>query len=128
MRKNDDMFDVDNIDIEEEMDHMDLLEDELALEKEIEMLEEKEAEESERYAKKARLVLNPKNLSIDLSIKCETDRTKYVFTKNGIEYKGCVIHKLDKTHYIFNVTSSDDPNGKPKLKKFDINEIQQVNK
>ena len=50
----------------------------------------------------------------------------YFFKKDGVEYKGYVIHKIDKNNYIFNAKEVQDKDGQYKLRKFNITVLKQI--
>lgn len=116
-------FDIDNIDIEEQMDIQDLEEEQEAEEK---SEEERLAEEAEKLYYKSRRTLNAKNLIIDLDIPAEAHRPKYIWEslKDEQIYEGYVVHKFDKTSFIFNCTISGMD--EYKLRKINLNNIKQI--
>lgn len=119
----DEPFDIDNIDIEEQMNEQDIQEEE---EEMINNENEAEIEKADADYKKSRMILNAKNLAGDLSIKSENLRTVYFFKKDGVEYKGYVVHKVDKNNYIFNAKEVQDKDGQYKLRKFNITVLKQI--
>ena len=113
-------YDIDNIDLQEEMYERDINEEEAENEKKLEeMLEE----ESEEAAISLRRALTARNLNNDLDIKNERDRNVYTFKYRGDVYTGFVIFKLDKNTYIFSVKDKDSSTGY-KSKKFNLSEIK----
>lgn len=109
-------FDIDNIDIEEEMIRHDIEEEEQA---------EEEAREQE-LSKKAianRKILNAKNLGLDLDLLVESDRTLYKFRMGTIQYSGYVVYKFDNDAYIFSVLCDGETTRK--LKKIRLSEVVQ---
>lgn len=116
-------YDIDNIDLQEEMYERDIIEEEAENEEQLEEMLEEEAEETAISLCRA---LTARNLNNDLDIKNEKDRTVYTFKYRGDVYTGFVIFKLDKNTYIFSVEDKDSSNGR-KSKKFNLSEIKQIN-
>lgn len=116
-------YDIDNIDLQEEMYERDINEEEAENEKKLEEMLEEEAEEA---AISLRRALTARNLNNDLDIKNERDRNVYTFKYRGDVYTGFVIFKLDKNTYIFSVKDKDSSTGY-KSKKFNLSEIKQIN-
>lgn len=113
-------YDIDNIDLQEEMYERDINEEEAENEKKLEEMLEEEAEEA---AISLRRALTARNLNNDLDIKNERDRNVYTFKYRGDVYTGFVIFKLDKNTYIFSVKDNDSSTGY-KSKKFNLSEIK----
>lgn len=65
-------------------------------------------------------VISDAFLKSELEIKSETDRTKVKFVYNGETYTGVVLHKLNKTDYVFLVQESRTRNAPKKMKKIHI--------
>ena len=123
-------YDIDNVDLEEQMLIQDL-EEEFKEEQNIQDLEKeqeenKQQEENDKSFYQSRRVLNTKNLNIDLDINAEDLRPKYIWKSNKDNqlYYGCVVHKIDKDTYIFNCAIKDT--SEYKLKKFNLSDIQQI--
>lgn len=112
-----DDFDIDNIDIEQQMMLCDIEE---------EQAEQEEVEEEEivKKALSARKILNAKNLILDLERPHEIDRTIYKFYNNNKLYTGFVIYKMNATNFIFSVEDKDSSNGRKSM-KFCIDDIKQ---
>lgn len=125
-------YDIDNVDLEEEMLLNDL-EQEVEDEQKLIDLEEEQEEkrlhaEAEKMYYQTRRQLNAKNLNMDLEIQVEELRPKYAWIsdKDGESYEGCVVHKMDENTYIFSASLL----GKKefKLKKFCLDMIKQIKK
>lgn len=115
-------YDIDNIDLQEEMYERDIIEEEAENEEQLEEMLEEEAEEIAISLRKA---LTARNLNNDLDIKNEKYRNVYTFKYHDEVYTGFVIYKLNKNAYIFSVEDNDSPNGR-KSKKFNLSEIKQI--
>lgn len=125
-------FDIDNVDIEEQMIIQDI-EEEIQEEQNIEEFEKEEEEkklqiEAEKSYKQSRRILNSKNLDYDLAIEAENLRPRYTWSsdKDGEIYEGVVVHKIGSNDYIFNCSVKDE--NLYKLKKFNLNNISQIKK
>ena len=125
-------YDIDNVDLEEQMLIQDI-EEELQEEQDIEEQEKEEEEnkiqeEAEKSYFISRRTLNAKNLSLDLDIQVEELRPKYAWEsfKDGLIYEGCVVHKFDNNTYIFNASVQGE--NAFKLKKFMLDNIKQIKK
>lgn len=125
-------YDIDNVDLEEQMLIQDVEEE---IQEEQNIQEEEEAKEEKRIQEEAdktyfqnRRILNAKNLNIDLDIDSEELRPKYTWesNKDGQLYEGCVVHKFDNTSYIFNASIKGENNFK--LRKFSLDNIKQIKK
>lgn len=106
-------YDVDNVDVEEELYARECEEEEMYLDAQAEEAEEAEEEEAE---------LNESNLDMDMLKTCETDRRVYSFKKDGVPYRGYVIYKMSKGVYVFSVEDNDTSCGR-KSKKFSLDDI-----
>ncbi len=125
-------YDIDNVDLEEQMLIQDL-EEEFKEEQNIQDLEDekeekKQQEENDKSFYQSRRVLNAKNLNIDLDIDSEELRPRYLWKSDKDEqlYYGFVVHKLDKDNYIFSCAIKGST--EYKLKKFNLSNIQQIKK
>lgn len=125
-------YDIDNVDLEEQMLIQDI-EEELQEEQNIEEQEkEKEEDKIQEEAEKSyflsRRALNAKNLNLDLDIQVEELRPKYAWEslKDNLIYEGFVVHKFDNNTYIFNASVQGENNFK--LKKFTLDMIKQIKK
>ena len=125
-------YDIDNVDLEEQMLIQDI-EEELQEEQNIEEQEkEKEEDKIQEEAEKSyflsRRALNAKNLNLDLDIQVEELRPKYAWEslKDGLIYEGNVVHKFDNNTYIFNASVQGENSFK--LKKFTLDMIKQIKK
>ena len=125
-------YDIDNVDLEEQMLIQDL-EEEIKEEQDIQDLEDEKEEkkqqiENEKSFFESRRILNAKNLNIDLDIDAENLRPKYRWhsDKDDQIYEGYVVHSFDKNNFIFNCSITGL--SEYKLKKFNLNNIQQIKK
>lgn len=109
-------FDIDNMDLEEEMIRHDIEEEE----------QQEEAEQEERDSNASinnRKQLTAKNLDLDLKISVEKTRPIYRFKLNTMTYEGYVVYKFDNDAFIFNVKQKGS--SETKLKKIRLSEIKQ---
>lgn len=125
-------YDIDNVDLEEQMIMQDI-EEELQAEEEQEELEkekesQREQEEADKNYFQNRRILNAKNLSIDIEIQPEKTRPIYIWesSKDGNTYVGYVVHMIDKNTYIFNASYLNE--NEFKLKKVCLDSVKQVKK
>lgn len=131
MNVNDITYDIDNVDLEKEMIIQDIEEEIEEAQNMQEIEEEKEEKkqqlENEKSFFESRRVLNTKNLTLDLDM-LESQRPKYKWysTKDEQFYEGNVVYKLDKDTYIFNCLAKNTNDFK--LKKFNLNNIEQIKK
>jgi len=129
---NDINYDIDNVDLEEQMLIQDLEEEaqeEQNIEDQKEKVEEEKAqEESRKQYFESRRTINTRNLDLDLDLEVEDLRPVYQWEslKDGQIYKGCVVHKFDNNTYIFNASVKGKNDFK--LKKFTLDNIKQIKK
>ena len=113
------LYDEDNIDLEEQM-YLQDIESEMNADEDEENIEEN-VQEEEEYT----YDISPDFLKNELKIKIESDKHHIKFTNGTNIYEGIVLSEFNKEKYIFNVKDVSSNEGY-KLRTFNINKIKSI--
>lgn len=114
-------FDIDNVDIEEQMNAQDIEEEELQSAK---ISERRKRIAEAKVKKKHSTLITSKKLYEELNM-CEVDRPEYKWQKDGKEYVGRVIYCLGSTTFLFTTKNITDGETEYVTRKFKLSEIKQ---